>query len=333
MRFAKWVLAVVFVSAGMMACGQTGPVHLQVDNLDKPLGIDDATPRFSWQLNDVTRGARQTAYRVTVATRPELLADGKADVWDSGKVASGQQLNVKYAGPAVKASTRYFWRVEAWDKDGKPYAAGETSSWESGLLDQSAWKSEWIGWETAEESAERKAPAKWIANPEAKAGKPDSEQKFAYRTVVDVEKPVKQAVLFATAEDTVSAWVNGEKVLTAAAFPAYHHLPWKKFVRADVTGQVAQGKNTIAIESVHYIDKYGEKDRKDAPPMIATLVLLYADGTSSAMVSDGNWKSAAEPATGWEAKGFDDAGWKNSVMWKQAKGSDDSPAAKLHPCE
>ena len=331
MRFAKWVLAVVFVSAGMMACGQTGPVHLQVDNLDKPLGIDDATPRFSWQLNDVTRGARQTAYRVTVATRPELLADGKADVWDSGKVASGQQLNVKYAGPAVKASTRYFWRVEAWDKDGKPYAAGETSSWESGLLDQSAWKSEWIGWETAEESAERKAPAKWIANPEAKAGKPDSEQKFAYRTVVDVEKPVKQAVLFATAEDTVSAWVNGEKVLTAAAFPAYHHLPWKKFVRADVTGQVAQGKNTIAIESVHYIDKYGEKDRKDAPPMIATLVLLYADGTSSAMVSDGNWKSAAEPATGWEAKGFDDAGWKNSVMWKQAKGSDDSPAAKLHP--
>ena len=331
MRFAKWMLAAVFVSAGVMAGGQTGPVNLQVDDLNKPLGIDNATPRFSWQLDDPARGAMQTAYRVTVATRAELLANGKADVWDSGKVASGESLNVKYAGPAVKASTRYFWRVEAWDKDGKAYPASEGTWWETGLLDQNAWKSEWIGWETPEEAAERKAPAKWIANSGATPGKPDSEQKFAYRAIVDANKPVKQAVLFATAEDAVSAWVNGEKVLTAAAFPPYHHLPWKKFVRADVTGQVAQGKNTIAIESVHYIDKYGEKDRKDVPPMIATVVLLYADGTSSAVVSDATWKSASEPPAGWESKMFDDAGWKNAVAWKQAKGNDDAPAAEVHP--
>jgi alpha-L-rhamnosidase len=330
MRFAKWMLTAICVAVSGIASGQAGPVHLQVDNLEKPLGIDNTTPRFSWQLNDPARGAKQTAYRVTVATRPELLADGKADVWDSGRVASGQSLNVKYAGPAVKASTRYFWRVEVWDKDGKAYPASDATTWETGLLNQSAWKGEWIGWETPEEAAERKAPAKWIATAGAMAGKPDSEQKFAYRTVVDVQKPVKQAVLFATAEDTVSAWVNGEKVLTAAAFPPYHHLPWKKFVRADVTGQIAQGKNTIAIESVHYIDKYGEKERKDAPPMIATLVLLYADGTSSAAVSDGKWKSASEPASGWESKTFDDGGWKNAVVWEQAKGSDDA-AAEAHP--
>ena len=72
-------------------------------------------------------------------------------------------------------------------------------------------------------------------------GKPDSEQKFGYRTVVDLDRPVKQVVLFATAEDTVSAWVNGEKVMTASPFPPYHHLPWKKFVRADVTEQVTRG--------------------------------------------------------------------------------------------
>ena len=64
-----------------------GPVHLQVDNLTQPLGIDDATPRFSWELKDAARGARQTKYRVLVATRAELLEDGKADVWDSGEVA------------------------------------------------------------------------------------------------------------------------------------------------------------------------------------------------------------------------------------------------------
>ena len=329
MRFAKWMLAAMCVAMGVMAGGQTGPAHLQVDNLDTPLGIDDATPRFSWQLNDAARGAKQTAYRLMVATQPELLTDGKADVWDSGKVESGQSLNVKYAGPAVKPSTRYFWRVSAWDASGKQYPAGGTSSWETGLLTQSAWKGAWIGWETPEEAEVRKAPAQWIASAGATLGKPDSEQKFAYRAVVNVDKPVKQALLFATAEDTVSAWVNGDKVLTASAFPPYHHLPWKKYVRADVTGQVAQGKNTIAIESVHYIDKYGEKDRKDAPPMSATVVLLYADGTSSAVVSDGKWKSAAEPNSGWESKAFDDASWKNAVIWEQAKGSDE--AGVVHP--
>src|SRR4051812_46705068 len=176
MRFAKWMLVGVYVAASVMAGGQTGPLRLQVDNLDKPLGIDDATPRFSWQLKDAAQGAKQTAYRVVVATRPDLLAEGKGDVWDSGKVASGQSLNVKYAGPALKPSTRYFWRVNVWGADEKEYAASGAEWWETGLypIDASSgsggnfnsqWKGQWIGWETPEEAAERKAPVRWIANP------------------------------------------------------------------------------------------------------------------------------------------------------------------------
>jgi len=317
--------------AGGRAEGQSGPVRLQVDNLVRPLGIDDATPRFSWQLEDAARGARQTAYRVQVATRPEMLNEEKADVWDSGKVVSGRSLNVKYAGPAVKPSTRYWWRVQIWGADGKPYPASAVEWWETGLLNQQAWRADWIGWETPEEAAERKAPAVWIANPDAVPGtaKPSSEQRFAYRTIVAVDKPAERVVLFATAEDTVSAWVNGRQVLSAAPFPPYEHLPWKKFVRADVTGQITEGKNTIAIESVHYIDKYGENKRKDVPPMIATVAVLYKDGTTAVVASDGTWKSAIEPAAGWESMTFDDAGWKNAAVWEQAKDSDEAPL--LHP--
>ena len=47
MRVAKWMLAAMCVVASVTAMGQTRLVHLQVDNLDRPLGIDDATPRFS----------------------------------------------------------------------------------------------------------------------------------------------------------------------------------------------------------------------------------------------------------------------------------------------
>ena len=310
-----------------LSVGTPRPKHLQVDDVQRPLGIDDAAPRFSWQLDDAARGARQTAYRVLVATRAELLTDGKANVWDSGKISSGQSLNVKYAGPAVKASTRYWWRVEVWGTNGKTYPASAAEWWETGLINQSAWCGEWIGWETAEEAAVRKAPAVWIANPDVVpgGGMASSEQRFSYRTSVTVEKPVERAVLFATGEDSVAAWVNGKQVMTAAEYPPYHHLPWRKFVRADVTARVAKGWNTIALETVHYIDKYGESERKDAPPMIATVVLLYKDGTA-AVGSDGTWKSAEHPAEGWQKKEFDDAGWKNATVWVQPE---EQPV--LHP--
>jgi alpha-L-rhamnosidase len=359
---------VVICAAGSLAmygqAARVGPTHLQVDDLERPLGIDDATPRFSWRMDDAARGARQTAYRVLVATRAELLTDGKADVWDSGQVTSGQSLNVKYAGPAVKPSTRYWWRVEVWGADsphgpgpvrgdpgdGQAYPASGAEWWETGLLSQ-AWRAEWIGWETLEEASVRKAPAAWISNPDEVPGsaKPNSEQIFAYRTSFNLEKPLERALLFATGENTVWAWVNGEQVMTAAEYPAYHQLPWQKFVRTDVTGQVAQGRNTIAIKCVHYIGKYGEKKRKDAPPMMATLLLFYKDGTTAVEVSDGTWKSAvlhpterdlsmgppvshpvdqgpsAGPPEGWQKREFDDRAWKNAVVWVQEKGPEETP--------
>ena len=345
-------LAAMVVAAAVMAMGQAGsPVHLQVDNLDRPLGIDDAAPRFSWQLSDTAHGAQQTAYRVIVATRPELLADGKADVWDSGKVTSAQSLNVMYAGPAVKPSTRYFWLVETWGAEGNPYPASAAEWWETGLLNEGAWRGDWVGWETAEEAAVRKAPAKWIANPDVVPGKAkkNSEQIFAYRTSFNIDRPVERVLLFTSGEDTAWAWVNGEQVMTGAPYPTYHQMPWEKFVRADVTRQAAQGRNTIAIRCMHYIGKYGEKKRKDAPPMMTTLLLFYRDGTTGTVVSGEDWKTAvlrpterdlsmgppeshpvgqgpiAGPPEGWEKKDFDDVGWKNAAIWVQKKGPEETP--------
>ncbi len=71
--------------------------------------------------------------------------------------------------------------------------------------------------------------------------------------VVTLPKPVRHATLFATGQDTVSAWVNGAQVLTADRFPPWEQMPWKKFVRADVTASSARAPNTIAIETVHYV--------------------------------------------------------------------------------
>ena len=258
MRILRWLacwLVLGSTSVLIAAPAFTGPVELRVDNLRTPLGIDDPAPRFSWQLQDPARGAKQTAYEVLVASREELLRQGKADVWDSGRIDSGESLNVRYKGPAIAASTRSFWRVKVWDAAGMPYAESEIGWWETGLGTQEAWRAQWIGYETAEENAVRHAPAVWITSPDATllAADKAAEQFIAYRQTVTIGKPVRCAVLYATGQDTVSAWINGSQVLTADPLPPYKQMPWKKFVRAEVTGKLSAGANTIAVETVHYV--------------------------------------------------------------------------------
>ena len=95
--FLLWLagcLLAGLVPAGSLAQAQVetrplsirGPVELRVDDLATPIGIDDPAPRLSWQLSDSSQGARQTSYQVMVASSMELLAQGKADIWDSGRV-------------------------------------------------------------------------------------------------------------------------------------------------------------------------------------------------------------------------------------------------------
>ena len=54
------------------------------------------------------RPADQTAYQIRIATSPAKLG---SDVWDSGKVASAESVNVAYAGPALPSATRLCWTV------------------------------------------------------------------------------------------------------------------------------------------------------------------------------------------------------------------------------
>jgi alpha-L-rhamnosidase len=318
------VLGLLFGSA-LATCGtaasraQVGPVELRVDDLKAPLGIDDPAPRFSWQLSDSAPGAKQTAYEVQVGSSATLLLTGQSDVWTSGRIESSQTMNIAYAGPALKPSTKYLWRVKVWGAGGKPYPASAVKWWETGLMKQANWRAEWIGYETPEEATARKAPAVWVTGSDAKAlaAERAAEQRIAYRATVTLNKPVLRAAVYATGQDTVAAWVNGTKVLTANPFPPWKQMPWKKYVRADVTGGLTAGTNAIAIETVHYVPNPNDVAPSDSPSMIATLTVEYADGSTEAFASGSDWKAAIHPAAGWQQKAFDDAGWKPAVALTQ----------------
>ena len=58
--------------------------HLRCEYLQNPLGIDEIRPRLSWFMESDRRGARQTAWRIRVASSSKKLEQGNPDLWDSG---------------------------------------------------------------------------------------------------------------------------------------------------------------------------------------------------------------------------------------------------------
>jgi len=326
--FLALVLCAVSARAGQ-PMGADGPTELRVETSKNPLGLDEVAPRFSWQMRDADRGARQTAFEVMVALKPEQLANGQTALWRSGRVESSQSLNVRYAGPALAPSTRYYWRVTVWGVNGKPYPASEISWWETGLMDQAAWKAAWIGYETPEEAAVRHAPAQWITSsvPPVRTGDEIPEERVGYRVSVAIDKPVRSAALYATAQDTVAAWVNSAQVLTEQPLPPWKQMPWKKFVRVDVTAELTQGANSLAIETLRYVVNPSGSVNQDRPPMIATLYVEYADGSVATFGTGPQWKTAVRLDQDWQQKDFDDSGWKQAhIPMLEAKRFDAPPA-------
>lgn len=322
-RLSGVLCAVLALTAAAGAQGTVwrGPVALRVDNLSTPLGIDDEAPSFSWQLQDDARGARQSAYEVQVAASAEMLASGQI-LWDSGRIASSESMNVRYAGAALKPGTRYFWRVKVWDATGKLYAPSTVSWWETGLMRQDGWRAAWIGYETPEETAVRNAAAEWITSADT-AGLNDergTEEHIDYRAHVELDKTVRRATLYAACEDTVSAWINGRQLLTANPLPPYKQMPWKKYVRADAGAALEQGANAVAVECVHYVVNPSGSVRSEASPMNATLYVQYKDGSEATFGSGTEWKSAVHAGAGWQAKAFDDSAWKPAVKWGEGAG-------------
>jgi len=83
---------------------------LKCEYIETPLGLDVQRPRLMWKVDTSDVPSRQTAYRILVSSTPELLRQGEADIWDSGKQKSDEQL-VSYAGSTLRPHTRYWWRV------------------------------------------------------------------------------------------------------------------------------------------------------------------------------------------------------------------------------
>jgi len=103
------------------SCGES-PNYLYIydlrcENLVQPLGIDTTIPHFSWKLSSDRNGVNQKAYRIMVASDSLMLVEGKADLWNSGKVNSPASVMVRYNGKALQARSLAYWKIGVWDQN------------------------------------------------------------------------------------------------------------------------------------------------------------------------------------------------------------------------
>jgi alpha-L-rhamnosidase len=135
----KFVLILCFSIVSLPIFAQVSLSKLQVEYQNKPLGMDELNPRFSWQMLSKTanRGDKQLAYRITVKDEQGDL------VWDSQKIKSDISIGISYAGKTLVARQKYTWTAQVWDQKNRMTTANST--FETGLLHSGWHDAQWIG--------------------------------------------------------------------------------------------------------------------------------------------------------------------------------------------
>ena len=284
--------------------------YLRCEYRFDPLGIDITEPRLSWEMRDVRRGAKQTAYQVLVASTAEKLAADQGDLWDSGKVASDQSAQIAYAGKPLASRMQCYWKVRLWDAAGNATAYSKPAHWSMGLLKPEDVKGKWIGLEgpMVYPGLPKPLPSPtfdgcawvWAAEPGVNAVQkaPVGPRYFRSSVAIPEGKKIQQAVFAIHGDDSLAVFVNGVSVM-AGGGPA----------AIDIKKDLVVGKpNVLAV-----IVTNGGGEPNPAG-LLGKLEIQLDTGEPIVKRIDTSWKSAVKVEGDWKAAQFDDSQWPAAVQ-------------------
>ena len=124
--------------------GKMKLVGLRCEYEINPLGIHRTNPLFSWKVETEERNSYQSAYQIVAAASMEMLAVGEYDVWNSGRIASGENTGIEYAGKELTSAQRVYWKVRVWNSEGEVSDYSDPAWFETGLLKTEDWKGVWM---------------------------------------------------------------------------------------------------------------------------------------------------------------------------------------------
>ena len=354
------LLLLLFLTSGLNA--SILPVNLVCENLSDPMVIDIVKPRLSWfniSPGNI-RGQHQTAYEIRVAGSPGKLESGNADLWQSGKVLSGESVNIEYEGATLKSRQDCWWQVRVWDMNGEVSEWSETAFWSMGLLDQEEWIAEWIGAPWQDETFLPRPPwpgRNYFYDPDDPAEDlPPPAPKL--RKSFEIEKEVASARAYVTGLGFFEFYLNGMKVSDDVLVPNVTLYDERDdlgdigmmiennfreyrvmYLAYDITDKLRQGENVAGTmlgngffnPANFWSGGYG------TPQFTGQIYITYTDGTEDIIVSDRSWKVAKGPVVmdllydgehydarmeqpGWSTPGFDDTGWQYAGLRSSPKG-------------
>ena len=287
--------------------------ELTCDYKVNPLGIDNASPGFSWKLSGSGNSIMQTAYSLRVSTDRRFQSD--KIVWQTGKVESDQSIHLVYKGNELKSGQRYYWQVRVWDNKGRVSKWSETAWLEMGLLSESDWKAEWI---EIEGDTLQYSPS------------PHFRKEFS------VGKTVSTARIYVTAHGFYELHLNGKKVGDEILTPGWttygKRLQYQVY---DVTEMLRKGDNALGAVlgdgwyrgSLAWSRNWAIYGKTLG--LFMQLRITHTDGTETIIATDKTWKAfndgairmndlyngetydANKKLTGWSMPGYNEERWKN----------------------
>jgi len=189
--------------------------------------------------------------------------------------------------------------------------------------------------------------AEWIASP--CAGGPRTSAPAAYfRKAFQIDRPVKSAVLTATALGLYECEFNGQRVGDEVFAPGW--TDYRRRVQSDtydVSALLRRGENVLGaiLGDGWYCGFVGWGNRQvygDRPRLLARLHVVFEDDASVVVVTDGSWKTSPGPILEndllmgetydarlelgkWSEPGYDDS------FWIAARRSDPDSVPEIHP--
>jgi len=275
---------------------------LRVESLDAPIGLGTPNPHVGWKLRASRNGESQHAYRILVASDRAHLDRNEGDLWDTGKVVSDRQSEIRYEGLALKSAQAVHWKVAVWDRDDRMSGFSEASRWEMGLMSPSDWKARWIT--ASGNAAPAGAPmdlsqAKWIwITGDTAQPFPTGKIRIRGGFEIPAGRKVARAKLFAGVNDAATLAINGSDVLRFRINEAIEVV--------DVTSQITSGKNVISALA---------ENGGGAAGLIVRLDVEFTDGPPLVVMTDGRWRCVRDdspinkPQDAWQKASFSDRAW------------------------
>jgi len=322
--------------------------RLLVEYTESPLALGTTSPRFFWEIPLEGRGRSQSAYQILVASSPQLLEEGRADLWDSGKVESAESTHVEYGGAELKSNADCHWAVRIWDEKGDVQGFTKSSSFGTALFEESDWEAQWIGMGPA---TEPKLDPYSICQDDASGGLQLSEEDYQKMdpTIRDLEpelrspqlrkdftlaKKVKRARVFTSGLGLFELRLNGAKVgEDVLTTPRTDFDKRVYYFTYDITQSLVAGDNTFGMilgGGWYNAQKkfwHWQAPWFGSPRALVQIEIEFEDGSTQRVVSDDSWQGDFSPIgmsciydgedydarldqEGWDAPGFDPTNWK-----------------------